>query len=115
MTLKVGKSKVYCLSQDPSGFSNLVKELSSGQSGRVADLPNSPPNFRELLGNNCSCTSVKNWSVLRILMNTIFVVHGISSRVSCFNRQKMLFFLIPTSKNCRCDFPAFSVVAKFKS
>ena len=67
---KVNKTNVYGLSQDSSVFSNPVEELSSEQSGNVANLPNSPPTSRESLGNTCSRTIGTTRSILRILTNT---------------------------------------------
>ena len=80
--LKVVKNNVYCVFQNPSGFSSPVKELSSWQSGRVAELPNSPPSAREVLGSGCSCTIVTPRSVLRILIPFAVFLLSISLSIS---------------------------------
>ena len=79
------KFSVYLLPREPSGFSYLVKELSSWQSGKVADLPDSPPKSREFLGNDCSSTTVTTRSVLRIVMKTVSVVIYFLSLFFCFS------------------------------
>ena len=103
------KFNVYVLPRELSGFSYLVEELSSWQSGSVADLPDSPPKSREFLGNDCSSTTVTTRSVLHIVMKTVSVAKS-------FLRLFFVFvvFLFPTSKNCRCDFRVFLVVAKIQ-
>ena len=104
--LKLSKLNVQCLSQYPSEFSNPVEKLSSLQSGRVADLPNNPPNSRELLGNDCSVTSR---SVLRILISfAVFISYIL------FLSAKIVVALITTSENRRSGFRAFLVVAKIQ-
>ena len=92
--LKVVKIKMYCLSHYTSGFLNSVEELSSGQPGRVADLPNSSPISREMLGNNCSREIVTTRSVLQDLLALAVFLTSIS-----FLSVKIIVLLIPTTKN----------------
>ena len=101
---KVNKTNVYGLSQDSSVFSNPVEELSSEQSGNVANLPNSPPTSRESLGNTCSRTIGTTRSILRILTNT-FLFRLAKIIVMTFALfQESLIFNVTTCLYIRTNF-----------
>ena len=99
--LKVVKNTVSVSSRDPSGFLNPFEERSYRHSGRVVNPSDTPPNSRELLRNDCSCTIVKIRNVLPTLISMVTPIQIVG--------------LFSTSENCcSVDFRAFSVFAKIK-
>ena len=73
------------LLQYSSGFLNPGAEMYSSQPGRVAKSPVSPPVYRELLCNDCSCTIVTTRSALFRKSSTVNLIAFYITRTFVFS------------------------------